>query len=192
MTKDVADSKPKKKPTSKPNPQTPTPAAGDTIRFASNTWRVLAINTTDLLVLSDTLVADKLFADTPSNTYATSTIRTWLTGDYLSTAFTPAEQTALKPTSLPDVDITADKVFLLSAAEVSDLLEDPSASSAWWLRTPDAYNPSYINALNPDGTLTFAEANTHPLAVRPALTLDTTKLELSLIKKGSFTASPSP
>jgi hypothetical protein len=173
-----------------PSTPAPTPAAGDTIRFATNTWRVLAVSKTDLFVLSDTLVADKPFADTPTNTYATSTIRTWLTGDYLSTTFTAAEQKTLKPTPLPDVNVTADKVFLLSTTEFSDLLTDPTADTTWWLRTPDSYADAYATAVTPDGTFSVVEPHTQPLAVRPALTLDTTKLELRPDKSGLFIASP--
>ena len=63
-------------------------------------------------------------------TWATCTLRTWLNDTFLNTAFTPAEQTAIKNTTVVNKDNpyygteggenTIDKVYLLSIAETSN------------------------------------------------------------------------
>ena len=107
-------------------------------------WRVL---TTDYngsgkkLLLAENNLINKPYDD-DSNSYADSTIRNYLTGDFLTTAFTQAEQAAIAATTVlnnarstnPDSNDkqwnnganpyasdtpTSDKIFLLSEQEVT-------------------------------------------------------------------------
>ena len=107
-------------------------------------WRVL---TTDYngngkkLLLAENILIKKPYDD-DSNSYADSTIRAYLTGDFLTTAFTQAEQDAIAATTVvnnarstnPDSNDkqwnnganpyasdtpTSDKIFLLSEQEVT-------------------------------------------------------------------------
>ena len=92
-------------------------------------WRVLSVNGNDAFLLADKNLDDKLYnKEHTSVTWATCTLRTWLNDTFLNTAFTPAEQTAIKNTTVVNKDNpyygteggenTIDKVYLLSIAEV--------------------------------------------------------------------------
>ena len=92
-------------------------------------WRVLSVNGNDAFLLADrNLDAGSYNEKFTDVTWATCTLRTWLNDTFLNTAFTPAEQTAIKNTTVVNKDNpyygteggenTIDKVYLLSIAEV--------------------------------------------------------------------------
>lgn len=107
-------------------------------------WRVLTTDyngTGKKLLLAENILINKAYDD-DSNSYADSTIRNYLTGDFLTTAFTQAEQAAIATTTVvnnarstnPDGSAeewnsgandcasdtpTEDKIFLLSEQEVT-------------------------------------------------------------------------
>ena len=92
-------------------------------------WRVLSVNGNDAFLLADrNLDAGSYNEKFTDVTWATCTLRTWLNDTFLNTAFTPAEQTAIKNSSVVNKDNpyygteggenTIDKVYLLSIAEV--------------------------------------------------------------------------
>ena len=94
-------------------------------------WRVLSVNGNDALLLADQNLDVKPYNDEcTAVTWATCTLRTWLNDTFLNTAFTSAEQAAVKNTTVvnednPDFDTeggvnTTDKVYLLSIAEASN------------------------------------------------------------------------
>ena len=92
-------------------------------------WRVLSINGNDAFLLADKNLDNKQYnEEIISVTWATCTLRTWLNVTFLNTAFTSAEQAAIKNTTVVNEDNpyfgteggenTIDKVYLLSIAEV--------------------------------------------------------------------------
>ena len=94
-------------------------------------WRVLSVHGNDAFLLADQNLDAKPYNNARTNvTWATCTLRTWLNGTFLNTAFTSAEQTAIKNTTVVNEDNpywdteggenTTDKVYLLSIAEASN------------------------------------------------------------------------
>ncbi len=94
-------------------------------------WRVLSLNGKDAFLLADQNLDAKPYNEESADvTWATCTLRTWLNGTFLNTAFTSAEQAAIKNTAVVNSDNqkwgtkggenTTDKVYLLSIAEASN------------------------------------------------------------------------
>ena len=94
-------------------------------------WRVLSVDGNDAFLLADQNLDAKPYNEEDTDvTWATCTLRTWLNGTFLNTAFTSAEQTAIKNTTVVNEDNsyygteggenTTDKVYLLSIAEASN------------------------------------------------------------------------
>ena len=94
-------------------------------------WRVLSVNGNDAFLLADQNLDAKPYNEEYTDvTWATCTLRTWLNGTFLNTAFTSAEQVAIKNTTVVNEDNpkygteggenTTDKVYLLSIAEASN------------------------------------------------------------------------
>ena len=106
-------------------------------------WRVLSVNGNDAFLLADKNLDAKPYNNELANvTWATCTLRTWLNVTFLNTAFTSAEQAAIKNTTVVNEDNpyysgteggvnTTDKVYLLSIAEASN--------------TAYGFNGKYIN-----------------------------------------------
>ena len=91
-------------------------------------WRVLSVNGNDAFLLADQNLDAKPYNEEYTDvTWATCTLRTWLNDTFLNTAFTSAEQAAIKNTTVVNDDNpyydteggvnTTDKVYLLSIAE---------------------------------------------------------------------------
>ena len=91
-------------------------------------WRVLSVNGNDAFLLADQNLDTKPYNEEYTDvTWATCTLRTWLNDTFLNTAFTSAEQAAIKNTTVVNEDNshygtegganTIDKVYLLSIAE---------------------------------------------------------------------------
>ena len=94
-------------------------------------WRVLSVNGNDAFLLADQNLDAKPYNEEYTDvTWATCTLRTWLNDTFLNTAFTSAEQAAIKDTTVLNEDNlyngteggenTIDKVYLLSIAEASN------------------------------------------------------------------------
>lgn len=159
-------------------------------------WRVLSVEGDDAWLIAEQNMETRCFSwyDT-GITWETSTIRSWLNGygaeknsagedfsggGFLNEAFSPAEQQAIRSTTLINGDNpsygtdggndTCDKVYLLSYSEAKDMAygisttaEDPywrskntdfviaqGASGNWWLRTP-GYEGGLITYVASDG-----------------------------------------
>ena len=142
-------------------------------------WRVLSVNGNDAFLLADQNLDAKPYNEEDMDvTWATCTLRTWLNDTFLNTAFTSAEQAAIKNTTVVNEDNpydgteggvnTIDKVYLLSIAESSNTAygfngefrtesETREAKStayakwqgAWWLRSPGGSSEG-ASAVNSD------------------------------------------
>ena len=88
-------------------------------------WRVLSVHGNDAFLLADQNLDVKPYNEVrTSKTWETCTLRTWLNDTFLDTAFTSAEQAAIKNTTVVNDDNhrygieggenTTDKVYLLS------------------------------------------------------------------------------
>ena len=113
-------------------------------RYEPIKWRVLNVNGTDAFLLADKALDDQCYNNSsPSITWETCTMRSWLNGydsssnsygrdytkfNFINTAFTSSERSAIKTTEVVNDDNiedgtaggndTSDKVFLLSENEV--------------------------------------------------------------------------
>ncbi|MDR1422294.1 MAG: protein kinase, partial [Coriobacteriales bacterium] len=72
------------------------PSAGDVVSFGDYSWRVLAVEDGQALLITEDLIGLRRFDD-DSNDWATSEIRAWLNGEFLS-GFTPNEQQQIAET----------------------------------------------------------------------------------------------
>ena len=117
-------------------------------------WRVLSVNGNDAFLLADrNLDAGSYNEKFTDVTWATCTLRTWLNDTFLNTAFTPAEQTAIKNTTVVNKDNpyygteggenTIDKVYLLSIAEASNTAYGFNGEFGTESETREAKNTAY-------------------------------------------------
>ncbi|MDF2514398.1 MAG: hypothetical protein K0S04_4264, partial [Herbinix sp.] len=94
-------------------------------------WRVLEVAEDSILLLSEYGLICKNYNDTYENvTWETSTLRAWLNGEFLDTAFTNKEKRAIQDTVVKNEvnknyntsggNDTVDKVFLLSYEEAQN------------------------------------------------------------------------
>ena len=117
-------------------------------------WRVLSVNGNDAFLLADqNLDAKPYNEEYTSVTWATCTLRTWLNDAFLNTAFTSAEQVAIKNTTVVNDDNpyydteggenTTDKVYLLSIAEASNTAYGFNGEFRTESETREAKNTAY-------------------------------------------------
>ena len=117
-------------------------------------WRVLSVNGNDAFLLADQNLDAKPYNEKFTDvTWATCTLRTWLNDAFLNTAFTSAEQVAIKNTTVvnddnPYYDIeggenTTDKVYLLSIAEASNTAYGFNGEFRTQRETREAKNTAY-------------------------------------------------
>lgn len=173
-------------------------------------WRVLADSGDELVLLSANVLTAGAFRSEweteNANRYATSEVRGWLVNQFAPTAFSAEESAAL----LPHVGgaVGPDRIFLLSAAEVSRYLPEaasrkatPRAGAAtkvgysgsplaltgsyagWWLADA-AGSGSSARVVGADGVLGSQPVYYADLGVRPAIRVDRTKVALSLSGSG--------
>ena len=118
-------------------------------------WRVLSVNGNDAFLLADQNLDAKPYNEKyTSVTWATCTLRTWLNDTFLSTAFTSAEQAAIKNTTVVNDDNpyydteggenTIDKVYLLSIAEASNTAYGFNGEFGTDSETRVATNTAYV------------------------------------------------
>lgn len=154
-------------------------------------WIVLLKKDDRLLLLSKNCLDAAAFHDVQDSvTWGDSSVRAWLNGDFLNTAFSAQEQSLLivtdqKMKANPSYDTyvgrnTSDRVFLLSwdeaqkylpsAAERRALFATPGGEACWWLRTPglDRSRAVYVDGF---GLLDFdgAPVTEAGFGVRPAI-----------------------
>ena len=117
-------------------------------------WRVLSVNGNDAFLLADkNLDAKPYNKERTSVTWATCTLRTWLNGTFLNTAFTSAEQAAIRNTTVVNGDNpyygtegganTTDKVYLLSIAEACNTVYGFNGEFRADSETREAKNTAY-------------------------------------------------
>ena len=117
-------------------------------------WRVLSVNGNDAFLLADQNLDAKPYNEEDTDvTWATCTLRTWLNGTFLNTAFTSAEQTAIKNTTVVNEDNpyygtegganTTDKVYLLSIAEAINTAYGFNGEFRTESETREAKNTAY-------------------------------------------------
>lgn len=117
-------------------------------------WRVLSVNGNDAFLLADQNLDDKPYNEEDTDvTWATCTLRTWLNDTFLNTAFTSAEQVAIKNTTVVNDDNpyydteggenTTDKVYLLSIAEASNTAYGFNGEFRTESETREAKNTAY-------------------------------------------------
>ena len=117
-------------------------------------WRVLSVNGNDAFLLADKNLDAKPYNDEDEDvTWATCTLRTWLNDTFLNTAFTSAEQAAIKNTTVVNDDNpywdteggenTTDKVYLLSIAEASNTAYGFNGEFRTESETREAKNTAY-------------------------------------------------
>lgn len=181
-------------------------------------WLVLDVKDGKVLVISKHALDYEwyhhtMFADV---TWETSSLRQWLNNDFINSAFSAGEKTAILTVDVSadknpkgDTDYgktTQDKVFLLSYTEAnkyftsdyarqckptvyafakSNIRENEDGYCWWWLRTP-GFDSDSVVCVGHDGCI-FEPGNhagyteewhdvLEPIAVRPALWIDLTKI----------------
>ena len=120
-------------------------------------WRVLSVNGNDAFLVADQNLDAKRYNETyTSVTWETCTLRKWLNGDFINTAFTVAEQNAIFSTKVVNENNpsygtaggndTQDKVYLLSLGEVKNTAYGfPSNTSDTRVSTNTPYVASKYN-----------------------------------------------
>ena len=117
-------------------------------------WRVLSVHGNDAFLLADQTLDAKPYNEECENvTWATCTLRTWLNNTFLNTAFTSAEQAAIKNTTVVNDDNpkygteggenTTDKVYILSIAEASNTAYGFNGEFHAYSETREAKNTAY-------------------------------------------------
>jgi len=147
---------------------------GETISLGNVTWEALwvdAENKSAYLISKDILEQKMFDSNEPgSSSYKDSSIRKYLTGDFiaahgLSTSY-------MKATNLSDASVT-DYIFIPSEAEINLYLSRDIDKVAkyngeaddWWLRTPD---DDKVRIVNSDGTINYQVSVATTVGVRPA------------------------
>lgn len=163
-------------------------------------WLVLDQDESSVLLLSRYCFASLPWHNSREEvTWDESDIRAWLNGEFLDTAFSEEDRAAILPSELEtkdDLDYgtpvgedTMDSVFLLSASEALELLEDGDRTAsptlyavnqgaytngegncAWWLRSPGMTetSPAYFASSGEIGSRAH-EVNETIIGVRPAI-----------------------
>jgi peptidoglycan hydrolase-like protein with peptidoglycan-binding domain len=169
------------------------------------TWHVLAVEDGKALLISEDNLDIKAY-NTNDNpvTWEISSLRKWLSGDFLNIAFTAEEQQAILLTDIKNDDNlryhteggnnTLDKVFLLSISDMelyfksnaemkslntvyanAQVAQNIDWYGCWWLRTPGSPMNYAANLSNSGFINEFgSNANSENYAVRPAIWFDLT------------------
>ena len=193
-------------PSSKPSP-TPDPLAGfESVFFGQYQdnpieWIVLDSEENRMLLLSKRAVETLPYHNTDEDvTWETSSLRSWLNGEFLETAFSSEEISSVLPTVLDNSGVnpeyhytegsapTEDKVFLLSHDEAALYLPEealrlcekslhaPSYEddiSSWWLRSPGLW-PNCAEYVYRTGAFFSGVADRMFVDARPAMWIETT------------------
>ncbi len=144
-------------------------------------WRVLSVDGDDAFLMADQVLDEKSYHDTQEDiTWENCSLRRWLNEDFLKSAFTEEEQTAIISTEVENEDTdyygteggnnTEDKIYLLSAKEAnnvnygfennfsfpwgigtSTVTDTRRANKTWWLRS-SGINSSNAQYVGADGS----------------------------------------
>ena len=191
-------------------------------------WIVLAIDGSKALLLSKYAIDEEPFhggvelmfmnsSDSSRTTWAKSTVRNKLNGEFFNNSFSDEEKEAIITSTVKNdasegapgneslaEPPTMDKVFLLSFGEAERYLgEYPSSPlrmakqtkycrawgneydalwrDPWWLRSLTAGGTG-AQLIDCDGTYAYQDINRAEVALRPAMWVDLSKLDLSSIK----------
>lgn len=170
---------------------------GDTVPFGNyngNTeWIVLAKDDVKILIISKYALEMRSYnTEYKSITWEKCTLRSWLNGTYLTSAFSSDEQSRIIEASIENPDNpkygiaggnnTMDKVFLLSIDEVNKYFTTDSARQTtladgtsvwWWLRSPGDTG-KFVALVNRNGSVNDIGHYVYSGqgAVRPALWID--------------------
>ncbi len=166
-------------------------------------WLVLAVEDGKMLLIAEeNLDCQPYNTEDTDITWENCTLRSWLNNDFVNSAFTPAQQSAIALTDLTNNDnseygtnggnSTQDKIFLLSIDEANKYFAgdsdraakntayakeqgayDDSGMGWWWLRSP-GYGADYAACVSLDGSVFEYgdDVDCDNDAVRPALWLD--------------------
>ena len=172
-------------------------------------WRVLALEGRKALVISENCLDARPYnTELDAVIWELSTLRAWLNGEFITTAFTPQEQEAILTASVKNEDNpyfgtdgggeTSDKVFLLSIDEAISLFKDNDDRMAgstayalaqgayekdghgfWWLRSP-GYFEENAACVSAVGSVSSDgyDVDDGSTAVRPALWIDLNSAKL--------------
>ena len=162
-------------------------------------WLVLAKENDRIMLLSEYALDMRRFnEDDRKADWEHSTVRAWLNGSFLRSAFSKRERDLILETVLPNgtnphfpdleaTDDTADRVFLLSVEELERYLPEKEQRVAfaaglvkksgvvyrdgscwWWLRSPGTHVGN-ISYVNTGGTIVHKHVSTYNYAIRPAV-----------------------
>lgn len=155
-------------------------------------WIVLAKENGKILLVSKYAIEEKSYNATfVSVAWESCTLRSWLNGTYITSAFSGDEQALIMSTNVVNSDNaygtsggnnTTDKVFLLSIDEVNKYFTSDSdrqvtladgTSVWWWLRSPGS-SSTLAARVSGDGSVYGSgySVGTEGGAVRPALWID--------------------
>ena len=156
-------------------------------------WQVLAIENNRMLIISRYGLEERLFGYNFSNSWENSDIRKWLNGDLLKGFSEDTDVLSMLEVEKATYtvndegakeEVTADKLFLLSASEVGFALgdfvhdegavypffdgapenrrktelNDPATARGWWLRSPYPGYAYHVRRVLPDGSLNSSPA----------------------------------
>ncbi|MDD6057387.1 MAG: DUF6273 domain-containing protein [Clostridiales bacterium] len=150
--------------------------------------------------------------DDDSNVWANSEIKTYLNGTFLTTGFTPLEQTAIATSTKesasrtdgngkPNLNYAAlrdDKIFLLDAKEATNTSygysntystaanrKKPGGKDYWWLRSADSSDDRIAGLVPPGGYIYFTLVDFTLVGVSPALNVNLSSVIFSSVLSGT-------
>lgn len=166
-------------------------------------WSVLDLKDGKALLISDKLLDCKPYNDEQNEvTWETCTLRKWLNGDFINTAFSESEQKKIVLSNIhnpynPSYSTQGcanadDRVFVLSVDEVKKYFSssDDSKTSIthfvalkqhklryytydnWWLRTPGSSNSAASTMSNDGNSLSGYNVDCEYIGVRPAMWIE--------------------
>lgn len=166
-------------------------------------WRVLSVEGNYAFVVADQALDYKPYNEERTDvTWETCSLRKWLNGTFLNTAFNATEQSAIKTTTvvnedniydIPGGNNTSDKIFLLSQNEVgnqkygfnSDYDEKSETRQCkatayayvavncfWWLRSPGYWSHAAIDVCDDGRGNRLGNNVVYDFGVRPALNVN--------------------
>ena len=156
-------------------------------------WLVIDKNDVSIQLLSLYILDYKKYNGMDIDvTWTGCSLRTWLNGTFIKTAFNSDEQKLIRETLVSDdknplrktsaaIQYTHDKVFLLSINEVYSLFDQDgdrtceattfaknqvkNYSTAWWLRTPGSKS-NHATCVRASGSINYNVTLTSPSGVR--------------------------
>ena len=141
-------------------------------------WSILDVSGGHMLLISREIVAERQYHETDDmrTSWKGCTLRKWLNGDFISSAFDREERAMID--SVETDAGCEDRVFLLSRQEVTDpdLFKDDDARKGggmYWLRSLPGYG-DMADAVSISGFITRADKNKGDVGVRPVIWVDLT------------------